>query len=220
MEDVRLRELKRAALDGGLKELLEFRSALKRAGKSSVDLKPDLNLRFDHSWEVVGADRDRTFGDAHDLLVIDCMNDGGLHPFIGGNARPLTFKETVQARINQFRAFQDAGKSVNVEGTLWTTFLDTSTAIIYKKNSTKFKIVQLSLDLLKLSADDKREFLQVNYDSFTGVEELDVTNPEHGVYNQLLTWVQVVGRRDSKPHMGWLAALRGDPAQKQTILQS
>src|SRR3990167_394942 len=98
MKDVRLQELRRAALVGGLKELLEFRSALKRAGRSSVDLTPDLDLRFPHSWEVVGADRNRTFGDSHDLLVIDCMNDSGVHPFIGGNARPLTFKETIQTR--------------------------------------------------------------------------------------------------------------------------
>ncbi|MBS3148025.1 hypothetical protein J4219_04020 [Candidatus Woesearchaeota archaeon] len=136
------------------------------------------------------------YGEALVALRGLCAGDDGLHPFAGGVARPLTFKETVQARIDQFEHEGAAG--------LWTNWLDTSSAIVYQKDTTKFRIVSLSDDLLRnVPASFRDAFLPVNYDDFSSFVELDVQDRDD-LYNRSLTPDQVL------KHKGWLAAVEGD----------
>ena len=219
-ERLRRREREEAASDEPSVRL-RFRNDLRRAGRGSAGLRPDLDLGIRHVWAVEGLAGNLTFGACRDLLASLCSQEDAIHPFIGSIARPLTFKETVQARIDQFKEFQKQKKSVKTGQTLWTSWLDTCTAIVYKKSSTKFKIIPLSPNLLRLPASFKNAFLaDIDYDSFTDVDEIDMTNPEHGVYNELLTQEQVVGNdKDLKPHRGWLAALGGDNAENRALLK-
>src|SRR3989344_6104856 len=189
--DDRLRRLERLARTSSVwSDVLRWRGELKKAGEGAV-----LDLGLPHQWEVVGSGNAR-YGQALVALRGLCAGDDGLHPFAGGVARPLTFKETVQARIDQFEHEGAAG--------LWTNWLDTSSAIVYQKDTTKFRIDSMSAALLNdVPASFRDAFLPVNYDDFSSFVELDVQDRDD-VYNQSLTREQVL------KHKGWLAVVEGD----------
>src|SRR3989344_8955714 len=189
--DDRLRRLERLAMTSSVwSDVLRWRGELKKAGEGAV-----LDLGLPHQWEVVGSGNAR-YGEALVALRGLCAGDDGLHPFVQGLARPLTFKETIQARINQFE----------YEGvaSLWSSWLDTSSAIVYQKGTTKFRIVSMSAALLNdVPASFRGVFLPVAYEDFSSFSEFDVQDGDD-VYNQELTPEQVL------KHKGWLAAVEGD----------
>ncbi|MBS3148862.1 hypothetical protein J4219_08345 [Candidatus Woesearchaeota archaeon] len=189
--DERLRRLQRLVAAGSDPVYVrELRSELKRVGQGAV-----LDLGLPHSWEVVGG-TNVAYGQPLVALRGLCAGDDGLHPFVQGLARPLTFKETIQARINQFE----------YEGvaSLWSSWLDTSSAIVYQKGTTKFRIVSMSAALLNdVPASFRGVFLPVAYEDFSSFSEFDVQDGDD-VYNQELTPEQVL------KHKGWLAAVEGD----------
>jgi len=195
MSDNRVRDLERKfRLSGSSEDNLAWRDALKKSGGDAV-----FDLSLPHTWGVVqAADGDYSdYGSVKKSLSGVCYGDSGLHPFLGGVARPLTFKESIQARLDQL---QVTGKF----GCLWNSTLDTSSAIVYKANSTKFKIVTpFSAHLLGLPVNFKNSFLPVRYEGIRskGVVELDRNDDG---YNQMLTQEQVVS------HKAWLAVFEGD----------
>ena len=189
MADVKLSDLKRKAASGMWEDVLRYRGALKQYGQSA-----GLDLCLPHRWEVVRADS--PFAEVMGMLRAVCNVDKkevGQHPFELGVVRPLTFKENVQARLAQYAATGRAGS-------LWSSWLDSCSSIVYKGGSTKFKIVRLSSHLLELPASFRDAFLEVRYGDFAG-PQLD-TNDD--IYNQLLTQAQVI------EHKGWLAVFEGD----------
>ncbi len=190
MSDERLRRFERVARTGGVSDVLAYRSALKRAGKDAP-----LDLSLPHSWGVVqAAEGDpQDFGSVKRLLVNVCHGDSGLHPFIGGISRPLIFKETIQARMDQLRKTGEFG-------CLWTSWLDSCSGIAYKANTTKFKIVPLCGQLLSLRPV-RAGFLEVDYEGLPGVE-LDSAG---GVYSDHLPDVDAVVE-----HEGWLVVMEND----------
>ena len=190
--DDRLRRLERLAMTSSVwSDVLRWRGELKKAGEGAV-----LDLGLPHQWEVVGSGNAR-YGEALVALRGLCAGDDGLHPFVQGLARPLTFKETIQARINQFEREGAAS--------LWERWLDTSSAIVYQKDTTKFRLVVPCSDALLNDVPEsfRNFFLPVNYDDFTSFVELDVQD-RVDLYNRPLTPDQVL------KHKGWLAVVEGD----------
>ena len=192
MSDEKLRDLERKAhRSGAAQDIFAVRVERKRIGLSA-----GLDLCLPHVWGLVGAGKGENlrFGQAVAALRAQCVSDAsGLHPFEAGVVRPLTFKENIQARLAQYAATGRAGS-------LWSSWLDSCSAIVYKGGSTKFKIVRLSSHLLELPSSFRESLLGVNYGDFAG-PQLDLQND---IYNQPLTQEQVV------KHEGWLAVFEGD----------
>jgi len=108
--------------------------------------------------------------------------------------QPKTFKKNIEARVV---AYENGDKE------LFNVWLDSCTAIVSKKRSTKIKVVPQSIDLINIPANFREPFLPVepvDYDD-SHEKELDSNN---GKYNQLLEEGDILG------HDGWLAAVEGD----------
>lgn len=189
MDDTQLEQLRKtAAKTGDFRDMLAYRNALKRTGRK----RGELDLHLPHKWQVVGADRIESYGAVRQLLAELCRDDGGLQPFFLREARPLTFKETIQARLDQWRT--SGGK----DWSLWKSWLDTSTAIVYEAGGRNFKIVPLSQELLN-APRSVVSFFPIRYADVPGTPlEVDET------YNRSLTIEEVI------EHKGWLAAVEGD----------
>ncbi len=186
---------------------LMYRHALKEVGGGSAGL----DLRLPHRWGVVGSGS-INFGAARVQLAAECRDDpetheddSGLHPFFDRDARPLTFKESIQARMDQFD--QSGGK----DWSLWTTWLDSCTAIVWEAGGRRFKIVPgvvgtdvgvaRDLNPLLMTLPANVEYLPANFENTPG-EPLTVD----ATYGRALTFDEVV------THLGWLAAVEGDVA--------
>ncbi len=126
-------------------------------------------------------------------------------PTVGITYRPLTFKENIEARVKEYQRMH------NAEGTprtkeqrlyLFGKWLDSCVGMAYKAQSTKFKIVPFSQDLITIDKDSRANFLPVEYDGLTGIE----LDSSRGIYNTSLTKAQVVD------HPAWRAAVNGDVA--------
>ena len=181
---------KRKGRSGDWETVLKNRAELKRIGMSA-----GLDLTLPHRWQVVGSDR--PFAETMAMLREVCTADTrelGFHPFEKGVFRPLTFRESIQARVAQFKELGNAGS-------LWTSWLDSCTAIVYQSNSTRFKVVPLSYHLLALAPSFRDAFVPKIWFNEFDSERLDLQND---VYDAPLTQEQVV------KHEGWLAAVEGD----------
>ncbi len=127
------------------------------------------------------------------LREVCAEDENSVQPEYDCEARPLTFRETLAARLESYFTSEDKEK-------LFNTYLDTCTAVAYKEGSTKFKIIPISSDLLGLEADFNEPFVRIDYDEIAGVE----LDRNEAVYNQLLTKDEVI------KHPAWLAAVEGD----------
>lgn len=87
-------------------------------------------------------------------------------------ARPLTFQETIDAKVN---AYESGNKA------LFNTSLSTSTGIVYDGTS-KFQIVQLSEELVTLPRGTDKPFAESKYGN-TSARELDRNKSK---YNNLI----------------------------------
>ena len=117
--------------------------------------------------------------------------------------RPLTFKENIECRVNDYETLKDSKgdeKSKEDRLKLFKVWLDSCTGLAYKAKTNKFKIQPVCEKLITIKPDSKQAFLDVDYNSFKGLE-LDSSK---GLYNELLTKREVVN------HEGWNAALQGD----------
>ncbi|MBI4146233.1 hypothetical protein HY489_02750 [Candidatus Woesearchaeota archaeon] len=173
---------------------LLYRRALKELGGG----RADLDLTLPHRWSVVGSGN-INFGACRLQLVQECkedpethQNDHGLHPFFDHDARPLTFKETIQARMNQWE------ESKGTEWSLWVSWLDSCTGIVWEAGGRRFKIVPMHGELLTAPASNA-EYLSASFANTPG-DPLTVD----ATYDRDLTFDEVI------VHKGWLAAVEGD----------
>ncbi len=127
------------------------------------------------------------------LREVCAEDENSVQPEYDCEARPLTFRETLAARLESYFTSEDKEK-------LFNTYLDTCTAVAYKEGSTKFKIIPISSDLLGLEADFNEPFVRIDYDEIAGVE----LDRDEAVYDKLLTKEEVI------KHPAWLAAVEGD----------
>ena len=116
--------------------------------------------------------------------------------------RPLTFKENVEALVNEY----ERPRSTDERLRLFQRWNDSCTGVAYKAGSTRFKIIPESVELITIDKEFNQGFLPVVYDGIPGIE-LDSST---GKYNTLLTKDEVLS------HPAWLAAVGGDAALLRT----
>ncbi|MDP3733866.1 MAG: hypothetical protein Q8R37_01435 [Nanoarchaeota archaeon] len=120
--------------------------------------------------------------------------------------RPLTFKENIQARVEDFYTLYDeSGKKRNMKQRLrlFNTFLDSCAGIAYKANSSEFKLILQSPHLIGINEDFNDELLPIDYNSLHGDGVIPL-NRNDGTYNQVLTQEQVLAQP------AWNAAVEED----------
>ena len=158
------------------------------------------------SYSVI---QENTFGLALDSLrkAIAKKNIPIFHQYITDKAttlvRPLTFRETLEARLNDYETLKNPDDTVRTDDerkALLVNWLDSCTGIAYKAGTTKFKILPLSEDLIMLPKGFNETFKEVDYNSLKGIE-LDGSN---GTYNGLLTKAEILS------HPAWRAAVEDD----------
>ncbi|MDP3734319.1 MAG: hypothetical protein Q8R37_03750 [Nanoarchaeota archaeon] len=118
--------------------------------------------------------------------------------------RPLTFKENILARVEDFYTLYDENRdkrSMEDRLRLFNTWLNSCTGIAYKANSSKFKIIPQCEQLITIDEDFNKHFLPIDYNSLDGIELDDGRE-----YNELLQPTAVLN------HPGWLNAVGNDTA--------
>ncbi len=108
--------------------------------------------------------------------------------------RPLTFRENIEARIDDFETKIDAdgnNRSDDERAKLFNNYLDSCTGIAYKANSTKFKIKPICEELILINKGFNDGFKPITYNNFQGVE-LDSALDK---YDSLLTKSQFLNHQ-------------------------
>ncbi|MBI2146178.1 hypothetical protein HYU22_02470 [Candidatus Woesearchaeota archaeon] len=155
-------------------------------------------------YELMGQTSTYALG-VHALQEACSAESSSLHPMIKFATaesvyRPLTFRENIEARVKEYQRTHNADGTERTKEErlhLFGKWLDSCTGLAYKAQSTQFKIVPLSQNLITIDKDFRTEFLPVGYDGLTGVE----LDSSRGVYNTSLTKAQVVD------HPAWRAAV-------------
>ena len=109
---------------------------------------------------------------------------------------PLTFKENIEARVNDYESHKPADERLR----LFNTWLDSRCAIAYQIGTGKFKLDLQSSDLTALPPDFNQLFKTIDYSQING-QEFDRSE---GKYNTRLTKDEVLN------HPAWLALVEGD----------
>ena len=140
-----------------------------------------------------------TYSDGVHNLQEACRREGNsVHPqFVMtecGIYRPLTFKENLQAWVNDYETNQRDKLG------LFRTGLDSCCGIVYKGGTTNFKVVPICEELITIPQGFNQRFLSVDYDSVPGIE-LDSSKAK---YNTLLTQEEVL------EHPAWLTVIEED----------
>ena len=137
----------------------------------------------------------------HELRDSLRSNPSQAHPiFISSNGaifRPLTYKENIEARINDFETKKnpdDTLRTADELQKLFKVYLDSCTGIAYKAGTTKFKINPICSELITIDKAFNETFKPIDYNSFQGVE-LDSADD---VYNSLLTKTQFLNHKGYK----------------------
>lgn len=119
--------------------------------------------------------------------------------------RPLTFKETIEARVNDYESVNPGNERLR----LFRRWISSCTGVAYKARSTKFKLVSMSQELAGMTPGHVGLYeigggnvSPWQYEKLA-VPELDSSK---GIYNKLLTKGQLM------IHSGWRAAVEGDIA--------
>jgi hypothetical protein len=163
--------------------------------KMQIDLETILgadDTEFNVQFKVTKGDYSRAYAQGVHALQEACKNS--THPQEFGVYRPLTFRENLQARVNDYTS--NEGDKLR----LFQTWLDSCCGVAYKGGTTKFKIVPRCRELVTIQRDFNQGFFPIDYDSVQGVE-LDFSQ---GKYRTLLTQQEVL------EHPAWLAAVEGD----------
>jgi hypothetical protein len=104
--------------------------------------------------------------------------------------RQLTFKENIEARINDYETkLAPDGitlRSDDERTKLFKKYLDSCTGFAYKSGSKMFKINPVCEDLIIIDKSFNEEFKPIAYSSFQGKE----FNSANGIYGSLLTKTQ------------------------------
>ncbi len=114
--------------------------------------------------------------------------------------RPLTFRETIQARVENYETLHHKdGRERTLEERLFLiiTLNDTCTALAYQAGTTMFKIIPQSSDLVLLAPNFKEESLALDFDSLHGT----ILDSNTGKYGAELRKTEVL------EHPAWRAAV-------------
>src|SRR3989338_7572377 len=117
--------------------------------------------------------------------------------------RPFTLKENLQARIEDYNILinQDGTKRTEEERKrFFNTWLDSCSGIHYLADTTRFKIIPSSNELITLIQAPREDYLAVPYAQTSGTE----LDSARGKYNQDLSRAEVM------EHPAWLAAVEED----------
>ena len=130
--------------------------------------------------------------------------------------RPFTFKEVLEARVEDYETLRDAQGNERTEEQrlqLWRRWNDSCTAIMYQGGTSRFKIVPVSEHLVGIRSDFNEYFIaDFDYDSYD-VPELDSAQLGVVYNNWLLTREQVLD------HPAWRAAV-GNTADGRKLLEA
>jgi len=140
-----------------------------------------------------------TYGLGVQALQQACIQERNLnHPIYGSSGiyRPLTFKETIEARVNDYESHKPTPERLH----LFNNWKASCCGIAYKHGSTKFKLQVQCPELITIDSTFAQGFLPVNYAKFSGVE-LDSSK---GKYNQSITPDEILN------HPVWLAVMEGN----------
>ena len=175
------------------------------------DIKKIIDSCKNRNFEVYDFSKGSTYGKAiHDLRQAFKKGECNAQPlFVKDNGRkvvrPLTFKETIEKRVNDYNVLENPDGSKRTEEKrlrLFNVYLDSCTGIANKKNSKKFKIVPVCKELILIDKNFNDAYLPVDYNSIGG----NVVDGSKGKFNQLLTEREVLN------NAGWIEALEGDKA--------
>ncbi len=124
--------------------------------------------------------------------------------------RPLTFKENISARVEDFETLQNPDgteRTLDERLRLFDSWLDSCTGIAYSAEQTAdFKIIPVCRELITIPSGFNKEYIGVNYNSLEGI----ALKRSQAKYNQSLTQSEVL------EHHGWLAAVEEDKNLLQT----
>ena len=190
------------------KRRMELEARLRPEAKPAEDDKPteEANPLVASGSGYDLMDMANTYALGVHALREGCENDPGCgHPkFVKKDGssiyRPLTFDENIRARLDDYNTLQNPDGSARSDAErlrLFNTYLDGCTGIAYKKESTLFKIITESDDLVRISENFNKSYYPVNYSRLQGVE----LDSSQGIYNHLL------GKRQVLNHPGWNAAV-------------
>jgi len=125
------------------------------------------------------------------------------HPLVSGLPRPLTTKETLLSRIEDFNTSHNPDgteRSLKDRKRLFLKYFYTCTGIHYNPDTDKFMIIPCCDRLITLNFSFSEEFVDVPYGTLSGIE-LDLTQVEHGVS---------LSKQKVLQHKGWLALFEED----------
>ena len=117
--------------------------------------------------------------------------------------RPFTLKENLQARIEDYNTLTNTDGTQRTEEErkrFFITWLDSCSGTHYLANTTRFKIIPRSNELITLAQAPTKEYLSVPYAQTSGTE----LNSTRSKYNQDLNRAEVL----EQP--AWLAAVEED----------
>jgi len=118
--------------------------------------------------------------------------------------RPLTFRENLRARIEDYNRLENSdGSQRNMEDRLkllTERWLDSCTGVAYQSGTDKMKIILVCNELIEIPSGFNDPFFPVNYANIEGFE-LDRSEAKYG---ELLTKDQVLN------HPAWQAAVEDD----------
>ena len=120
------------------------------------------------------------------------------------DADPLTFAETIRARVEDYERLTDDEGNKRTEADrlrLFNKYFDTVTGVAYKADTTLMKLIDRADDFVHIDKDFNKEFLPCDYDALSGVE-LDTSE---GTYNEWLTQGDVLA------HPAWNVAVPDYP---------
>ena len=157
--------------------------------------EPDKSLKIQGRYILMP--RTSTYALGVHALQEACTPDDPQH---NGVYRPLTFKENLQARVEDYESHQGEERV-----RLFNIWLDSCTGIAYKAGTNKFKIIPVCEQLITIDKEFNSASLSLDYDSLQGTE-LDKSK---GKYKKLLTQQEIL------EHPGWLAAVEGDKSLLQ-----
>lgn len=117
--------------------------------------------------------------------------------------RPLTFKETIQAKIEDYNTTHDKdGNERTLDDRLrfFNKYIDSCTGMSYKKESTEFQIILECSPLIEIARDFNEAFLPDSYASVKNGIKLN-SSGRGKKYNQSLT------KQEIENHEGWRTAV-------------
>ena len=119
--------------------------------------------------------------------------------------RPLTFRENLQARVDDFETLKNKDGSIRtIEDRLrlFGTWFDSCTGIAYSSNNDDFMIIPMCKELITIPRDFNDEYTQVDYASLQG-KGFSLKRSQ-AKYDQQLTESEVIS------HPAWFASVEED----------